>query len=127
MRFPFAFDYPLAATLAPLGVTPMTTHVDVEDSWFDVRFGPWRLRTPVGNITAAHLTGPYSVVRALGVRVSLSDRGVTFGTSTRQGLCVTFAEPVSGALPRGLLRHPGATVTVLDPERLRDEILRAAV
>jgi len=126
MRFAFDFDYPLAAPLAVVGVTPLTSHVDVDDGWFDVRFGPWRLRTPVANLGAAHVTGPYSALRALGTRISLADRGVTFGTSTRRGLCVELLEPVAAALPLGLVKHPGVTVTVRDPERLREEIARAA-
>ena len=91
-----------------------------------IRFGPWLLRTPVGNVASSTITGPYNPIRVLGTHISLADRGVTFGTNTRQGVCVTFAEPVSGALPRGLLRHPGATVTVREPEGLREEVLRAA-
>jgi hypothetical protein len=126
MRFPFAFDYPIAAPLAAVGVLPATAHVDVDDEWFAVRFGPWRLRTPVGNLGAAHLTGPYNAFRVLGTHISFADRGVTFGTNTRQGLCVAFHEPVSAALPGGLLRHPAATVTVAEPERLRAQIARAS-
>ena len=127
MRFPFAFEYPLAAPLAAVGVLPSTSHVDVDGEWFTVRFGPWRLRTPTANVGAMHLTGPYNAFRVLGTRISLADRGVTFGTNTRQGLCVTFHEPVPGAVPGGLLRHPAATVTVGEPDRLREELLRAAV
>ena len=126
MRFPFDFDYPLAAPLVALGVTPVTAHVDVGDGWFDVRFGPWRLRTPLANVGSLNVTGPYHPLRALGLRLSLSDRGVTFGTNARAGLCVEFLEPVPAVLPGRLLRHPGATVTVRDPERLREEIVRAA-
>jgi hypothetical protein len=127
MRFPFAFDYPLAAPLAAVGVTPLTAHVDVEDDWFDVRFGPWRLRTPLANVGTLTVTGPFRAYRSIGIRLSLTDRGVTFGTNARQGLCVQFLEPVPAALPLGLLRHPGATVTVRDPEGLRTEIARAGV
>ena len=119
MRFAFEFDYPLAAPLLAAGVTPRTAHVDVDDGWFDVRFGLWRLRTPLSNVAGATVTGPYHPLRALGTRVSLADRGVTFGTNARQGVCVRFHEPVPAALPAGLLRHPGATVTVREPEGLR--------
>jgi hypothetical protein len=126
MRFPFAFDYPFAAPLVALGVTPYTAHVDVGDEWFDVRFGLWRLRTPLANVGPLEVTGPYHPLRAVGLRLSLTDRGVTFGTNARAGLCVRFLEPVPAALPAGLLRHPGATVTVRDPDLLREEIVRAA-
>jgi hypothetical protein len=126
MRFPFDFDYPLAAPLAAVGVTPFTAHVEVADGWFDVRFGPWRLRTPLANLGSSHITGPYRAYRALGTHISFADRGVTFGTNTRRGLCVEFLRPVPAALPAGLLKHPAATVTVREPERLREEIVRAA-
>ena len=128
-RFGFAFDYPLAAPLALAGITPATAHVDVDvqDGFFDIRFGPWRLRTPLDNIVGATITGPYKFWRVLGTHISLVDRGVSFGTNTEQGLCVTFREPVGGGLPRNAIRHPGATVTVRDCERLRAEVLRAAV
>ena len=43
---------------------------------------------------------------------SLADRGVTFATNSRRGLCVSFVEPVHGIEPTGVLRHPAATVTV---------------
>ena len=43
---------------------------------------------------------------------SFKDRGVTFGTSTRQGVCVQFAEPVPALVPGNLLKHPACTVTV---------------
>jgi hypothetical protein len=126
MRFPFEFDYPLAAPLALVGVTPYTAHVDVGDGRLVVRFGPWRLETELGNVGAMHVTGPFRAYRVLGTHVSLADRGVSFGTNTRQGLCVEFLQPVTAALPGGLLRHPGATVTVRDPDRLRSEITRAS-
>lgn len=52
------------------------------------------------------------------MRLSLADAGVTFASSTAAGLCLRFAEPVPALLPGGWLRHPGATVTVADPDAL---------
>lgn len=125
-RFPFAFDYPLAAPLALVGITPATAHVDVGDGVLDVRFGLWHLRTATGNISELHVTGPYRWWRVLGTHLSLVDQGVSFGTNTHRGLCITFQDPVPAIAPFGRPRHPGVTVTVADPERLRDELLRAS-
>ena len=56
--------------------------------------------------------------------LSLTDRGVTFATNSRQGLCVSFVELVHAIEPTGVLRHPAATVTVADPEALAAALRR---
>jgi hypothetical protein len=126
-RFDFAFSRVLSWPLALLGVSPWTAHVDVTDEDLSVRFGPWSLTTPRSNVEGASVTGPYLPFRVLGAHVSLADRGVTFGTSWRRGVCVRFREPVAAALPSGLLRHPAVTVTVEDPERLAALLERTPV
>jgi hypothetical protein len=124
-RFDFEFSQPWSWPLAFLGVTPWTAHVDVTDEEFAVRFGPWSLTTPLSNVEGATLTGPYPPFKVLGAHISLADRGVTFGTSWRRGVCVRFRRPVAGALPNGLVMHPAATVTVTEPEQLTALIERA--
>ncbi len=123
-RFPFAFagSYRLPALL--FGITPRRTYVEVTDDHLEARFGPWKLRTPRSNIASAEVTGGYSYPRTAGpAHLSLSDRGVTFATNGDAGLCVRFHEPVAVLDPTGrLLRHPGATFTVVDPEGLRRAI-----
>lgn len=89
-----------------------------------VRFGPWLVETPLSNLAGAEATGPYRAVRVFGVRLSLADRGLTFGTTTRGGVCLRFREPVRGIDPWGLLRHPGLTVTVSEPELVAEAINR---
>lgn len=98
----------------------------VDEDHLLVRFGPWRVRTTLDNVAGAEVTGPYSPVTGLGVRLSLADRGLTFGTTARAGVCVRFHRPVSGMLPGGLLPHPGLTVTVRDPHALT-RVLRARI
>jgi hypothetical protein len=117
-RFEFAFSRPLSWPLALLGVTPWTAHVDVTDDELAVRFGPWSLVTPLSNVEGAEVTGPYLPFKVIGPHISLADRGVTFGTTWRRGVCVRFRRPVPAALPVGLLPHPAVTVTVADADRL---------
>jgi hypothetical protein len=62
-------------------------------------------------------TGPYHWYKAIGPRGSLVDRGLTFGTTTRGGVCVLLHEPVAGLALVGSLRHPGITLTLAEPER----------
>ena len=126
-RFDFAFSRVLSWPLALLGVTPWTAHVDVTDEDLTVRFGPWSLTTPRSNVEGASVTGPYLPFKVLGPHVSLADRGVSFGTSWRRGVCIRFREPVAAALPTDLLKHPAVTVTVDDPEALVALLERAPV
>lgn len=117
-RFDFDFDARFRLPLALAGITPSTAAAYLREGRFEVRFGAWSLSTPVSNIATAELSGPYHWVRAVGVRLSLSDRGVTFGTTPRRGVCLSFVIPVRAIEPTGALRHPGATVTVREPEAL---------
>ncbi len=114
-RFEFDFDPRYRPLLAGLTVTPGRAWVELGDELV-VRFGRWELRTPVSNIADVCITGPYMAARAIGLRLSLTDHGVTFGTTARGGACATFHQPVPGVSWLGLVRHPGATVTVKDPE-----------
>lgn len=122
-RFRFADDGYLRRAAAAFGATSQHAWVDVGDDMLDVRFGPWRLRTPISNIAGTEISGPYQWWKVAGpARLSLADRGVTFATTTRAGTCIRFHEPVAGIDPFGVIRHPGLTVTVDDPQALCDEI-----
>ncbi|SES45228.1 hypothetical protein [Actinokineospora terrae] len=120
----FAFDGRFRLPLGLVGVTPSTAWVRVGAGGFEVRFGPWAVRTPVANIVGAEVTGPFSVLRSIGARLSLADRGVTLGTNPTAGVCVRFRDPVPGLEPTGVLLHPGLTVTVAAPEALVAELDR---
>lgn len=118
-RHPFLFEPLLLPLAAAVGATPWTTWVEVGVDDLEVRFGPWSLRTPLDNVAGATVTGPYRFLKVAGPpHLSFTDRGVTFATNRQQGTCIRFHEPVPGIAPRGLLRHPAATVTVADPRAL---------
>ncbi len=117
--FPFRFTPAYLLAGLPFGVTPWTARVQVGAGELVVRFGYWRLRTPVTNIIGSIVTGPFGFLRTAGpAHLSLADRGLTCATNGEQGLCIRFAQSVSGIEPFGLIRHPAVTVTVADPERL---------
>ena len=70
-------------------------------------------RTP--RIPKAEITGPYSLLKTIGpARLSVSDRGLTFATNSRRGVCLRFVRPVPGIDPLGKIKHPNLTVTVWD-------------
>ena len=125
MRFEFAFEKKYLPALAAIGVTPLTARVDVDNEVLDARFGPWHCRTPVGNITCVQQTGPYSAIKAIGARGSLSDRGATFGTTTAGGVCVECRKPVKILDPSGMILHPGLTLTVSDRDGLEEAVRKA--
>ncbi|NJP91766.1 hypothetical protein HCN51_20270 [Nonomuraea sp. FMUSA5-5] len=116
--FGFAFEDRYRPLLAALGIRPSTCRLTLTDELLRVRFGPWLVLSPRHNVAGAALSGPYSPLKAIGVRISLADGGLTFGSSTTQGVCLRFHRSVSGSEPLGLLRHPALTVTVEDPARL---------
>jgi hypothetical protein len=118
--FPFRFApaYRLPALL--FGVTPLTAAVTVTGTELRVRFGLWRLRTPLGNVARVHRTGGFGLLKTAGPpHLSLSDRGITFATNGDDAVCAEFYDPVSVLDPTGrVLRHPGATMTVADTSGL---------
>jgi hypothetical protein len=118
-RFPFRFTSATLLLGAPFGVTPWTTYLDITDGDLFIRYGPWSLRTPLENVVGTTPTGPYHLAKIAGPpRLSLADRGVSFATDTEAGLCIRFRDGVRTLDPTGLLRHPAATVTVVDLEGL---------
>lgn len=120
VRFPFAFSRAYRAAALPFGITPRTAWVEVRPSELLVRFGPWRLRTGIENIDAVQETGGFAFVKTAGPpHLSFTDRGISFATNGERAVCLTFHEPVPGIDPLGVLRHPGATLTVADPDGLR--------
>jgi hypothetical protein len=117
-RFEFACEGAVGRAAELLGLAAHA-YVEVDDTTFTARFGPWMVRTPLSNISGVSVTGPYAPWKVIGPpRLSFADRGLTFATTARQGLCIRFFEPVVGIEPTGRLHHPGLTVTVADPVRV---------
>lgn len=115
-RFGFRFQTLYLPMLAAIGVTPATAKVVLTEDRLVARFGPWLCSTALSNVVDVSRSGPYLAAKAIGARLSRTDRGLTFGTTTEAGVCVTFEKPVTGLDPLGVLRHPGLTVTVEDIE-----------
>lgn len=116
--FTFRFDPVFRPLLLGLGVRPGNCSVTLTDGdRFVARFGRWVVDTPLANIDCVEVTGPYRWYKAIGLRGSWVDHGITFGTTAAGGVCVVFVEPVSRLLP-GMKDHPGLTVTVTDTEAL---------
>ena len=122
-RFPFAFDRRFAPLLAVLGIREDNSEVVLDADTFEARFGRWSVTTTTSNLKSVQITHDYRWYKAIGLRRSLADGGVTYGTNTRAGVCVCFHEPVTAGMGPGV-RHPALTVTVEDPEALAEAIGR---
>lgn len=114
-RFDFAFAPAYRSLSRGFGIRPSKAWVEVGDTEFNARYGPWRVSTPMTNITGAEVTGPYKMFKTAGpARLAVTDRGLTFASNGDRGVLILFAKPVRGLDPVGLLRHPELTVTVAD-------------
>ena len=127
MTFDFDFDPLYRVAALPFGVLPATARVELQDGRLVARFGLWRVTSDVANVKGTETTGPYGTLKTIGpAHLSVADRGLTFATNARRGLCISFREPVAGIEPTGRLRHPALTVTVADPEGLAAALASAA-
>ena len=118
-RFGFAFAPAYRPFARAFGIGPATVWVDVGDRTLAARFGPWRVSTPLANISDVAITGPYAFWKTAGpARLAITDRGLTFATNGDRGVLISFRTPVRGLDPLGVVRHPELTVTVVDVDEL---------
>jgi hypothetical protein len=118
-RFVFAFASSYRLPARTFGITPATAWVHVDEAGLEARFGPWRVVSPLANVTDVAVTGPYRFAKTAGpARLAITDRGLTFATNGGRGVRISFQTPVRGLDPLGLVRHPELTVTVSQVARL---------
>lgn len=115
--FRFRFDPRYAGALRLAGITPSRAWLRLDEEELVARFGIFTLSTPRSNLRAAHVTGPHRALRAIGIRMSLSDRGLTFGSAIDRTTCIEFHDPIR-LRPIDIVAHPALTVSVDDPEGL---------
>ncbi len=114
-RFEFRFAHAYRLAARPFGITPERAWVLIDDEHLIANYGPWRLRTELGNISRAVTTGPYRFYRTAGpARLGITDGGLTFASNGEQGVLISFRKRVPAIDPFRLIRHPELTVTVAD-------------
>ena len=103
--FPYDFDQRFMWIWRPLGARPAKDGVTLTDEGdLIATFGRFRVETPLANVEDATKTGPYRWWKAVGIRTSVADSGLTFGTTPRGGVCILFKDPISAIVPP-LPRH----------------------
>ena len=116
-QFRYAIDNWYLPLILPFGLRPKRDGVTLDDDGsFVATFGFVSVTTTLGNITGAHITRDYRWWTAFGVRASMADDGLSFGTNRRAGVCIHFDEKVPSRLRKS--GHSALTVTVEDLEGL---------
>lgn len=118
--FPYRFDARFAGMWLPFGALPGRDGVTLGEDRFRATFGLLNLETPLDNVAGGHVTEDYRWYTAIGVRMSLVDDGLTFGTNRDRGVCVHFRQRVPRVI--GFRPHSALTVTVADCEGLVEAI-----
>ena len=82
------------------GVTPERAYVELGDEVVRARFGRFSFTAPVAGVTRWRIEGPWRWITAIGVRMNVTKRDVSFCGSPRGGVRLDF-EP---RVPCGRLR-----------------------
>ena len=114
--FPYELDRKWMPMFAVMGVGADDGVTLTDDGTFRATYGRMSTETPIANIDHTLVTGPHRWYTAVGVRLSFSDDGLTFGTNHRLGLCVEFVEKIEKVI--GFKDHSALWVSVADPEAL---------
>ena len=84
------------------------------DGELDAHFGYFRVHAPLENIVGWRIEGPWRWITAIGVRMSVRHRDLSFSGTSRGGVRLDFREPVRF----GRLRIPALYVAVEDLDGL---------
>ena len=121
-RFPIRVGRKSRPLLRLFGVKGDNAYVDLGDE-VDARFGWARVRTPIGNIESWRIEGPWLWITAIGVRMSVRHRDLTFGGSHHGGVRINFKLPQRWAR----FNVPAIYVPADDMEALAAELERRGV
>lgn len=87
-----------------------------DDRMLVATYGRAKVKTPLVNIDHTEISGPHRWYKAIGLRLSFADDGITFGTNCDSGLCIAFKEKVPKVI--GFKDHSALWVSVADPAAL---------
>jgi hypothetical protein len=110
-RFPIRVGRKSRPLLLLFGVRGGNAYVDLDND-VAVSFGFFRFRTPLSNVISWRIEGPWLWITAIGVRMSIRHRDVSFDGSHLGGVRLDFGERVRW----GPINVPAIYVTVEDLE-----------
>lgn len=92
-RFPIRVEPRYRLILRIFGVRPSNAWVELGET-LEANFGWSRISTPLSNCERWAIEGPWLAITALGVRMSVRHRDITFGGTPRGGVRIDFRERV---------------------------------
>jgi hypothetical protein len=122
-RFPIRFGRRSRWLLLLWTATPKTAYAEVGDDLL-IRFGRFRFRTPLSNVARYRIEGPFTWIKAIGVRMSvLGDHDVSFCGSAHGAVRMDLKAPVKW----GPIRVPYVWAGADDLEALAAELARHGI
>lgn len=115
-HFPYRIDRRWNALFFALGVDDKDGVTITGRGELIATFGRFKVKTTLDNIDHTLVTGAHRWYTAVGLRLSLADDGLTFGTNHRKGLSIAFVEKIPKVI--GFRKHSKLWVSVADPEGL---------
>jgi hypothetical protein len=100
------------------GVRPSVDRVRIDDEAVDVRYGRFRFRAPLANITGYRIEGPWRWITAIGVRRSIRHGDVSFAASPKGGVRLDFRDRIHWTI----FNVPAIYVAVEDLEGFAAEL-----
>ena len=122
IRFPIRIGRRSRAYLRLWTVRPDTAFVELGDD-IDVRFGRFRIRTPLANLASWRIEGPFRWITAIGIRRSIRHGDVSFAGSPHGGIRIDFRQRVRW----GPFQVPAIYVGADDLDGLAAELMRRGV
>ncbi len=115
-HFPYRLDKRWTALFLTLGLRKKDGVTITDKGELIATFGLFKVNTTLDNIDHTEITGPHRWYTAVGLRLSLTDDGVTFGTNHQKGVSIVFKKKIPRVI--GLRKHSMLWVSVADPEGL---------
>ena len=114
--FSYRFDKRWTVLFLALGVSDKDGVTITGKGELIATFGRFKVKTTVANVDHTLVTGPHRWYMAVGLRLSFTDDGLTFGTNHRKGLSIAFIDKIPKII--GFKKHSTLWVSVADPEGL---------
>ena len=91
--FPIEIGRRSRALLRLFRVTDSNAYVELDGDQLDARFGFGRVRTPIGNVAAWRIEGPWRWITAIGIRRNWLKSDLAFDGVHHGGVKLEFREP----------------------------------
>ena len=121
-RFPIRIGRRSRLVVRLFGATPSTAYAEIGDDLL-IRFGWFTFRTTLANVDRYRVEGPFTWIKAIGVRMSVRHRDVSFCGSAHGAVRMDLKQPVRW----GPFRLPAVWAGVDDLEAFAADLARRRI